>query len=434
MKRRDFLKSSVAGSAGFWIAGRQSGFGQEKSPNAKLNVASIGVGGRGRASLDACKNENIVAVCDIDDKPLDKACADFPKAKRYNDYREMLEKEAGAIDAVTVGTPDHHHAPAAARALALKKHAYVEKPLTHNVYEARTLAALAARNKVATQMGTQGHAYPKLRRVVELVRSGVLGAVREAHVWSNRPIWPQGIDRPKEEPPLPPQIHWDLFLGPAPLRPYHPCYHPFKWRGWWDFGTGALGDMACHLMDPVFWALDLGAPSTVEAQGEPLHPETGPKWCIITYEFPAKGSRPPLRMIWYDGLKLPSIELTPGVEKLPPNGAIFVGERGTLLAIEEGVRDYKLLPEGRFSDAEQTKSTLPISPGHHAEWIQACKGGPAALSEFGYASTLTEAVLLGNVAFRAGRKLEWDSAQMKATNCPEAAQYLTREYRKGWEV
>jgi predicted dehydrogenase len=434
MNRRDFLTSTGAASTGFWIAGRQTGYGQEKSPNAKLNVASIAVGGRGRASLDACKNENIVAVCDIDDKPLDKACADFPKAKRYNDYREMLEKEAGTIDAVTVGTPDHHHAPAAARALALKKHAYVEKPLTHSIYEARTLAALAGQNKVATQMGTQGHAYPKLRRAVELVQAGVLGAVREAHVWSNRPIWPQGIERPKEQPPAPPQIHWDLFLGPAPVRPYHPCYHPFKWRGWWDFGTGALGDMACHLMDPVFWALDLGAPSTVEAEGEPLHPETGPKWCIIKYEFPAKGSRPPLRMTWYDGLKLPSIELTPGVEKLPLNGAIFVGEKGNLLAIEEGVRDYLLLPEGKFPNAEETKSTLPKSPGHHAEWIQACKGGPAALSEFGYASNLTEAVLLGNVAFRTGRKLEWDSAQMKATNCPEATQYIKREYRKGWEV
>lgn len=434
IRRREFLRNAGVAGAGYWIAGRQTGFGQERSPNAKLNVASIGVGGRGRASLDACKGENIVAVCDIDDRPLDKACADFPKAKRYNDYREMLEKEAATLDAVTVGTPDHHHAPAAARAIALKKHAYVEKPLTHSVYEARTLAELAARNKVATQMGTQGHAHSKLRRVVELVRAGVLGPVREAHVWSNRPIWPQGIDRPKEVHPVPPYLHWDLFLGPAPARPYHPCYHPFKWRGWWDFGTGALGDMACHLMDPVFWALDLGAPSTVEAEGEPRHPETGPLWCIIRYEFAAKGDRPPLKLTWYDGQKLPSTDLTPGVATLPKNGAIFVGEKGNLLALEEGVQAYKLLPEGKFPDAEQVKPSLPQSPGHHAEWIEACKGGPAALSEFGYASNLTESVLLGNVAFRAGKKLQWDSAQLKATNCPEASQFIKREYTKGWEV
>jgi predicted dehydrogenase len=435
LRRRDFMKQAGTVATGFWITGRQTGFGQERSPNAKLHVASIGVGGRGRASLDACNKENIVAVCDIDDKPLDKACKDFPNAKRYNDYRKMLEEIGKEIDAVTVGTPDHHHAPAAARAMALGKHAYVEKPLTHNVYEARVLADLAAKHKLATQMGTQGHASPKLRRVVELVQSGVLGAVREAHTWSDRPIWPQGIDRPKDTPPVPGHLHWDLWLGPAPERPYHPCYHPFKWRGWWDFGTGALGDMACHIMDPVFWALTLGAPKTVEAEGEPHHPETGPLWCIIHYEFGARGEQPPVKLTWYDGLKLPPMELTPGIEKLPKNGAIFVGEKGTLLAYDEGVSKYKLFPEEKFVDVEsQVKPTLPKSPGHHAEWIEACKGGTAALSNFAYASNLTESVLLGNVAFRAGKKIEWDSANLKVTNCPEAAQLIKREYRKGWEV
>jgi predicted dehydrogenase len=433
MNRRRFLKT--AGAAGVWVAGRQAGFGQANSPNAKLNVACIGVGGRGRASLDAVKRENVVAICDIDETALDKASKDYPDARRYHDYREMIEKEAKAIDAVTVGTPDHHHAPAAARAIAQGKHAYVEKPLTHNVYEARTLAGLAAKHKVATQMGTQGHANAKLRRVVELVQAGSIGVVREAHAWSDRPIWPQGIDRPKEGPATPATLHWDLFLGPAPVRPYHPCYHPFKWRGWWDFGTGALGDMACHLMDPVFWALKLGAPTVVEAEGEPLHPETGPKWCIIRYQFPGRGEAPPVRLTWYDGLRLPPKTLTPGVDKLPTNGAIFVGEKGTLLAYDEGVRQYKLLPEADFQDVEEkVPASLPRSPGQHAEWIGACKGGAPGLSEFGYASNLTESVLLGNVAFRAGKKLEWDSANLRATNCPEASAFIRRDYRAGWEV
>ncbi|HXG63257.1 MAG TPA: Gfo/Idh/MocA family oxidoreductase [Planctomycetota bacterium] len=450
INRREFLGTAGAAGAGFWIAGRQTGFGQEKSPNAKLNVACIGVGGRGRASLDACRNENVVAICDIDEGPLSKAAKDYPGAKVYTDYRKLLDEMANQIDAVTVGTPDHHHAPAAARAIALGKHAYVEKPLTHNIYEARKLTELAAKHKVATQMGNQGHSTDSRRRLVEALQQGIIGKVTEVHAWTNRPIWPQAMKRPTKTDPVPPGLHWDLFLGPAPERPFvNRIYHPFAWRGWWDFGTVALGDMACHIMDAAFWGLNLRYPTRVEAEGDPLLPETGPKWMTVKLDFPARGEQPPLKFIWYDGKKsdsegretpnLPPAELAKGV-KITNNGNIIVGDKGTIVVLDEQTGNWKAVIDGKVLDKKELdiKQTLPRVPGdmggHHGEWIAACKGGPKSLGDFSYSGPFTETVLIGIVAFRTGKALDWDGEAMKAKNCPEAEPYIRREYRKGWEV
>jgi predicted dehydrogenase len=447
MNRREFIGAAGAAGAGFWVTGRQIGFGQEKSPNAKLNVACVGAGGRARASVDGCKNENIVAICDPDEKRLADCGKAYPNAKTYVDYREMLEKEAKNIDAVTVGTPDHHHAPAAARAIAMGKHAYVEKPLTHNIYEARKLTELAARHKVATQMGNQGHSSERRRKLVEALQQGVIGKVTEVHAWTNRPIWAQALDRPPAKE-APPHLKWDLWLGPAKERPYHDSLHPFSWRGWWDFGTVALGDMACHIMDAPFWGLGLRYPTVVEAEGDPLHPESGPKWMIVRLQFPARGEAPPVKYTWYDGQKLPPQELAGPVKLkddngkiLVTNGNIIVGDKGTVVVTDDQTGSWKVYPkDGKPIDLKdlEVKETLPRVPGgmggHHQEWITACKGGPKSLGDFSYSGPFTESVLIGIVAFRTGKKLDWDGEAMKARNCPEADPYIKREYRKGWEV
>lgn len=423
--RRGFVTGAVAG---FWVAGRQPGFGQEKSPNAKLNVASIGVGGRGRASVDACRSENVVALCDVDRRMLEKAAADHPRAKLYADFRKMLEAEK-TVDAVTVGTPDHLHAPASVMAMRLGRHVYCEKPLAHSLYEIRVMAETAAKTKVVTQMGNQLHSTENVIRPVELLRAGVIGPVREVHSWSDKHYAPG--DRPKETPPLPDYLDWDLWLGPAPERPYHSTYVPFHWRGWWDFGTGNLGDMACHILDPVAWGLKLGAPSTVEAEGPPPHAESCARWLIVRYEFPARDGMPPVKLTWYDGGKRPPAELAHGA-KLPNQGSLVIGEKGTLLLLHGN--GHQLLPESRFKGFAEPAASLPRPEGHdhHADWIRAIKEGGQAGSHFGYAATLTEIPLVGNVSYRAGMKLAWDSANLRATNGPEAGRYLRREYRKGW--
>ncbi len=334
---------------------------------------------------------------------------------------------------------------ATAAALRLGKHVYCEKPLTHTVYEARTIANLAAKNKkLATQMGTQIHATENYRRVVELVQSGAIGAVKECHVWCEKSL--PGGDRPTEMPPVPSQLHWDLWLGPAPARPYHPEYLPKTWRRWWDFGEGILGDMACHYMDLAFWALELHQPLTIEAEGPPINPETTPPWLIVRYEFPPRPGRliwqggpdlvkaryelPPVHLTWYDGGRRPGL-----VEqgKVPNwnNGVLFIGDKGMLLA------DYgrlKLLPEEQFTGFQPPAPFIPKSAGHHNEWIQACKTGSATTCNFAYASALTETVLLGVVAYRTGHKLDWDAALLKATNSRQAMNYIHTEYRKGWEL
>jgi predicted dehydrogenase len=301
------------------------------------------------------------------------------------------------------------------------------------VYEARHVAKLAAQKKVATQMGNQGHSNDSARRIVEIVQAGAIGPVREVHAWTDRPIWPQGLARPKDTPPVPKYLHWDLWLGPAAERPYNPAYLPFNWRGWRDFGTGALGDMACHVLDVPYWALKLQNPATVEVEGPPLFPESGPKWEIIHYEFAARGEMPPVKLTWYDGGKKPPSDLFGG-QAVVDNGSLLIGDKGKLyLAGAYGER-YKLLPEKDFAEYKPPEPTIPNSPGHHAEWIQACKTGSATGSNFGYAGPLTEMVLLGEVAYRVGKKIEWDSAAMKAANSSEAEPLIRLAYRDGWSL
>jgi predicted dehydrogenase len=439
MNRRRFLGQSAAIGAGFWIAGRQHGFGQEKSPNARLNVAVIGVGGmRGADNTAGVASETLVAFCDVDEKNLAKAKQKYPGVKEYHDFRVMLDQEP-KLDAVVISTPDHVHAPAAVRAMRLGKHVYVEKPMAHNIYEARKMTELAAKAKVATQMGNQGHSSDSRRRLVEALQQGVIGDVTEVHAWSNRPIWPQGIDRPTKVEDVPKWLHWDEFLGPAPERPYSSAYHPFKWRGWWDFGTGALGDMACHIMDATYWGLNLGYPKSVEVEGDPLKAETAPNWEIIRYEFPARGTMGALKYTWYDGGKMPPADLSGGI-KLNNNGNVIVGKKGTIVVLDEQGGGWKVILDGKVVDNKELeiKQTLPRVPGgmggHHGEWLTACKGGPRALGDLSYSGPFTEMCLIGIAAFRAGKKLEWDGPNMKATNCPEADKYIKREYRKGWEV
>lgn len=432
LPRRDFLKTAGAAGAvlscGVWSELRAA---ESKSPNEKLNIAGIGAGGMGGSDLkmaSADPSANIVALCDIDDKTLAKAGELYSKAVKYNDFREMLEKEDKRIDAVIVGTPDHIHAPASVMAMRMGKHCFCEKPLGHNVYEVRVMTEVAREKKVATQMGTLIHATANYRRVVELVKSGVIGPVAEVHVWCGKG-WGGG-QRPTDTPPVPSHLHWDLWLGPAPQRPYHPCYLPANWRRWWDFGNGTLGDMACHLMDLPYWALDLKHPLTVEAQGPAVHPETCPLSLTVAYEYPARGNQPPVKLTWYDGENRPSLLKEKGLPELGM-GVLFVGTDGMLLA-DYGRRE--LYPKEKFATFKPPAPTIPESIGHHKEWIAACKGGAPALCNFDYAGPLSEAVLLGTVAYRVGKKLQWDPVALKAPNCPEADKYLRRQYREGWKL
>jgi predicted dehydrogenase len=445
--RRDFLKQTGLAGFGFWVAGGIA-LADTKSDNEKINFACIGVGGKGSSDTDqAGQFGNIVALCDIDENHLSAKAKKFPNAKLYNDFRKMLEELDKKIDAVTVSTPDHTHAPASVMAMKMGKHVYCQKPLTHDVYEARMMKQIANKHKVATQMGNQGTAHSNLRRAVEIVQAGGIGTVSEAHVWTNRPIWPQApkvIARPTDTPPVPQSVHWDLFLGPAPERPYNPCYHPFAWRGWWDFGTGALGDMACHTANMPFMALKLQYPTSISAESGSINPETYPGWATVTWEFPARGDLPPVKMFWYEGHKedgarnLPPQELLKG-EKPSDSGSLLVGSKGTLYSPDDYAGQYTLLPKKEFEGFKGPAQTLPRTKGDvdsamKREWVAAIKGGPPAMSNFDYASLLAETVLLGNVAIRVGKKLEWDGPALKVTNCPEAAQYIQREYRKGWTL
>lgn len=399
-----------------------------ESPNEKLNIAAIGVRGRGAANLEGVSSENIVALCDVDANNLADAAKAFPNAKQYRDFRRLLDEMAKGIDAVVVSTPDHTHAPASAAAMKLGKDCYCEKPLTHCVYESRFLTELAVRNKLVTQLGTQIHAGDNYRRVVEWVQAGVIGPIREVHVWC--PASYSAGDRPKETPPVPPHLDWDLWLGPAPYRPYHPVYLPGRWRGWKDFGNGGLGDFFCHYSDLAFWALQLKYPTSVEAEGPPPHPESTPPWLIVRYQFPARGDLPPVALTWYDGGKRPPIQ---SEAKLPDwaAGVLFIGEKGMILA-DYGRR--MLLPEEKFSDFEPPPQTIPPSIGHHQEWIQACKTRGTTTCCFEYSGPLAEAALLGTVAFRVGQKINWDPVNLKAINCPEADPWIHKPYREGWTL
>jgi predicted dehydrogenase len=433
IRRRSFLKgtAAVAAALSFPFVSVRNVLGA----NERLNIAAIGAGGKGAVDVGGCDGENIMALCDVDEKNAAPTFQKYPNAKRFKDFRVMLDKEK-SIDAVTVSTPDHMHFPAAMWAMRLKKHVYVQKPLTHTVEEARLLTEAARKYKVATQMGNQGHSDKWLRRNVELVQAGVLGQVREAHCWTDRPIWPQGVNRPGATTPVPDSLDWDLWLGVAPKRPYAPDYVPFKWRGFWDFGTGALGDMGCHVYDMPYWALKLGAPTSVVAEQEGLTQESPPKSSTITYEFAQRGNLVPAKFVWYDGGRKPSADLVKG-KKLPTNGVILVGDKDTLYVPSYWGKG-EFLSGAKYEDFANVAETLPKKPNwdrcHYEEWIAACKGGPKAYSNFDESGPLTEMILLGNIALRTGRKIEWDVKKMKIAGDKEATRLLSKEYRKGWGV
>ena len=445
--RRRALKLTAAGTLGHFLTAPAASAMSVRGANDKIRVAGIGVGGKGSGDIEqAGKLMTVVALCDIDDVRLAKRAATWPSARTFTDYRKLFDEVAKDIDAVTVSTADHSHAPAAVRAMLLGKHVYCQKPLTHTVQEARLMRETAAKYGVATQMGNQGTAENGLRQAVEVIQSGAIGPVREAHVWTNRPIWPQApavTKRPDGEDPIPASIHWDEWIGTAPMRPYKTkIYHPFAWRGWWDFGTGALGDMACHTANMAFMALKLGYPTSVVAENDPINPETYPGWAKITFQFPARGEMPPVKFVWYEGKNngqklLPSAELLKG-QRASDSGSLLVGEKGTLYSPNDYGAEYLLLPKENFEGYKPPEPKLPRNGkedlGMKIEWVEAIKGGPPAMSNFNYAGMLTETILLGNVAMRAGKLLEWDGPNMRFTNAPEANAFLKIEPRKGWTL
>ncbi|MGH7529451.1 MAG: Gfo/Idh/MocA family protein [Gemmatimonadales bacterium] len=407
------------------------------APSDKLNVACIGAGGMGANDVTGmARTDNIYALCDVDDHQAARMVAAHPRAKRYQDFRVMLEREGRHIDAVMVSTPDHTHAAAGLLALKMGKPTRIQKPLARTIWEVRQLADAARRAKVATQMGNQGHAQEGTRQMREWVEAGAIGTVRTIELWTNRPIWPQAIERPLEEYHTPPWLDWDLWLGPVAARPYHPAYAPFRWRGWWDFGTGALGDIGCHSMDASFWALDLGYPSRIEAESTKLFPETAPAVSRIAYTFPAKGARPEITVVWRDGSLYPSRPREVAEAALwPPenSGQLWIGDDGKLIAGIYG-DDPRLLDPARQAEitANPPAQKYPRTEGVYAEWSAACKGGPPAGANFDYAGRLTEMVLLGNLAVRMGQPLDVDpqTGEIKTAGVP--AEYIKPAYRPGW--
>jgi predicted dehydrogenase len=459
-----------------------------KSPNEKLNIAFIGAGGRAEGNIRGCESENIVALCDVDDKQAAKTYAQFEKAAKYKDFRKMLDKEGKNIDAVIISTPDHMHATAAMWCMERGMGVYVEKPLTRTVWEARQLTLAAEKYKVATQMGNQGYSNEGTRLAAEIIWSGEIGNVTEVHAWTNRPIWPQGISTIPPAEPVPSTLDWDLWLGIAQARPYtsggaayadgdNGFYQPFNWRGFFDFGCGALGDMACHILGAPNMALMLGAPSSVEViKQEGKNDLTFPSSSVIRFDFPARGSMPPLKLVWYDamkdvpmrpeGLAEDEMLIGPGLSVRPAsrgggargraarggtgttavqaapeapvrrpdqaNGAVFIGEKG-ILTTDSYAGNVRLLPSERMEDFRNPPQFLTRSPGHHRDWIRACKGGEQACSNFSVAGPFTEWILLGSIALRFEGKLEWDAKRMRFINNNKANKYLKPEFRKGWK-
>lgn len=464
MTRRQFLRRSALAAAS---ATAFSSFAEVRprklSPGDKLRIACVGAGGKGRSDIQHCAKEEIVAICDADAARAAGALKNLPNARFYADWRQLLDKEENNIDAVMVSTPDHLHAIIASAAIKKGKHVYCQKPLTQTVYEARYLRKLAQDYGVVTQMGNQGSSEDGLRRAVEVVQSGVIGPVKQIHVWTNRPIWPQGITRPPGEDPVPDDFKWDLWLGPAPMRPFKKdVYHPFKWRGWFEFGTGAMGDMACHTANMPFRAAKLGYPRLVElVDHSDLNPDTFPKTARIRFVFPPREGLPETEFFWYDGNPKdtsctplrPPADLTQDIKEMldnvPSSGCLLIGNKGQLFSPDDyGARFFiKLKDDKEFingNDHEAAKNVPVALPRNtlatngdakqHLEWIAACKGGPTPYSNFDVAAYLTEIILLGAVALRVGKKLEWDGPNMRATNAPEAAQFVKRIYREGFNL
>ena len=437
--RRTFLAGAAVAAAGC-AAGPRIAIKEPAylAPTEKLNIATIGAGGRGRSLTHQCSTENIVALCDVDDDRAARTYDEFPNARRFKDYRKMLDEMSAEIDAVIIATPDHTHAVAALAAMQLGKHVYVEKPLTHNIKEARALKEAARRYGVVTQMGNQGHSNEGTRQLCEMIWSDWIGPIHTVHQWTNRPgdLWRQGVDTPPEEP-VPDHLDWDLWLGPRAYRPFSSAYVPHDWRGFWDFGTGSLGDMGCHIMDPGYWALQLGAPTSVEVvKQEGATDVSGPTHSIVRYHFPERPNMPAVTVNWHDGGELPERpEWLDDDEQIGDgaNGSMFIGEKGVLTCGEYG-GNPRLLPARLMEDREMPEPMIMRSIGHYQEWVQACKGGPECMSNFDYAGPFTETVLLGTLALRTNERLVWDADNMRVSNLPAANEYIEGEYRRGWEL
>ncbi len=450
--RRNFIKGATAAAAFTIVPRHVLGGAGYQAPSDKLNIATVGIGGMGKENTKACSEENIVALCDIDEKYAAPVWETYPHAKKYLDFRVMLEKQKD-IDAVIVATPDHNHAVIAMAAMQLGKHVYVQKPMTHSVFEARKLTEAARYYKVITQMGNQGHSGDGTRLVCEWIWDGAIGDVHEVHAWTNRPVWPQGVEvgRPTDTPAIPSTLNWDKWLGPAPFRPYHPDYLPEKWRAWWDFGTGSLGDLGCHVLDPAFWALNLKYPESVEGNistywegfwkyTEPKN-EMYPRSTIVRYKFPARGNMPPVHLTWWDGgLMPPRPEILEEGRRLgdEDGGLLFIGDKGTLMVGCYGIGP-RLIPETKMQEYQTPAPSLERIPegsaGHERDWVRACKDGKPACSNFDYSGPLTEMVLMGNLAVRFPQKrLLWDGVNMQVTNDEVANAYVRREYREGWSL
>jgi predicted dehydrogenase len=438
------LLATTAATAAFTIVPRHVlGGAQHTAPSEKLNIAGIGVGGMGKSNLSQLETENIVALCDVDHAYAAGTFKKYPQAKVYSDYREMLDKEK-SIDAVMIATPDHTHAVISMEAMRRGKHVYCQKPLTHDVYEARMLAKAARETGVTTQMGIQGHSMEGGRLICEWIWDGAIGEVREVDAWCSLSYYPFGHAywsskwnrRPQDTPPVPTTLNWDLWLGPAPHRPYHPAYHPAVWRCWWDFGCGMMGDRGAHTLDPVVWALKLGHPTSIEATSLDLNPDIHPLAAIVTYQFPARGDLPPVKLTWYEGVRAPRpLELEDGrrmghVE----GGSLFKGTRGKLVGGVYG-EDPRLIPESRMKEYKRPPKTIPrVEGSHEQDWVRACKAGKKAGADFEYSGLLTEICLLGNIAKRMDARIEWDGPNLNVTNLPEANKYVRTTYREGWTL
>ncbi|MCF7765927.1 MAG: Gfo/Idh/MocA family oxidoreductase [Verrucomicrobia bacterium] len=427
LTRRAFLqRATLTAAAGCWIG--QPTRARMFGANDRLNIGMIGVAGRAAANLEAVSGENVVAICDVDSGSLAAAALKHPRAWMYEDFRHVIDRND--LDAIVIATPDHTHAVAAAAALRSGKHVYCEKPLTRTISEARVIQDLAREQRRVTQIGTQIHAGNNYRRTVELVQSGAIGAIREVHVWVAATYG--GADAPTDTPPVPETLNWDLWLGPVPYQPYSPEYAPFKWRNWWAFGGGALADFGCHFMDLPHWALDLRTPVSAEVvDGPAVHPHSTPPWLVVRYEHAARADKPPVTLTWYHGGKRPELDLPAEEAAKWGSGVLFIGEKGQILA------DYgrnRLLPEKDFEGFKRPEPFIPDSIGHHLEWIKACKTGGPTTCAFDYSGPLTETALLGNVAFRAGKKIDWNTAKLIAANCPEADAFIQHRYRAGWSL
>ena len=437
INRREMLAAGTAVAAVTIVPRHVLGGPKFKPPSEKLNIAGVGIGGMGSGDIRNCASENVVALCDVDQRAVARNAQHFPQAKQYSDFRRMLETQQ-EIDAVVCATPDHNHAVVSIMAMKMGKHVHCQKPLTHSVYEARMMGKVAKQTGVATQMGNQGQASEGARLISEYIQSGAIGTVLEVHAGSNRrpPISPRGVPRPSDTPPVPPELNWDLWLGPSPARPYHPTYHPFSWRGWWDFGTGVLGDIGCHQLSAVFKALKPGHPTSVEAcssnyqVGPEIANETAPKSSITRWQFPAAGKRAAFTITWWDGGMTPPRpeELEPGRSFGEGDWLLVVGDKGKLLG-------HRLIPESKSLEIGAPPRVLERSPGHYKEWIDACKGGKPAGSNFvDHAAHLAEVVLLGNIAIRTNQKLLWDGDNLRFTNSDEANQLINPPYRDGWSL